>query len=540
MRGLAVAALVAAGLVAFASIPYFYGAALSDGDHVFVGLSPFRSDDANAYLSYLQQTARGAWTLEERFNTEPTLRGRFDLFFLVLGRLGEGLGFDAPTTYRVARVALGWLLLITLYAIAATRFEAKVGLWAMLIAGTSGGVGWLTSALGAELGSFDVRPVGPLVEALTHATLARSPLHLASLVLLLGYYHTLDRALAGSPIATAAAALIALSLTNIHTYDWPVLVVATSGIVAWRFARGHGRRQHLARAAMILTATAPALAHLVMVMKRNPQWGASAVALSRPTPLVVAVSYGLLLLLVAWTLLRRREFIADGEHEWFHTLAVWALVGMIVPCLLPFSWSRKALEGTHLPLALLAAVALTRAPCSSPTVARWRNALLLLAMAPSTLLSTQDACAHMAMFRTELRGDEPGQFVHRDELTAWNWLRTQPDRNAVVLGSFATGNFVAGFSDLRVYCGHAADTKPFIPKAEATVRFFAGELRREPTDRFLSTNRIRFIVYGPRERNLVRLWLRARGRYEFDAPPPGSGSVAYENTSVTIFRVKLP
>src|SRR5512139_44298 len=112
----------AAVAIALASVPYVLGAALSSDARGFGGFV-LGVEDGYSYLAKMGQGARGAWLFHIVYTGEPHDGALFFLFHMLLGKLAAlaaslghwPLAETMVVMYHIARVALGGLLLLTVY-----------------------------------------------------------------------------------------------------------------------------------------------------------------------------------------------------------------------------------------------------------------------------------------------------------------------------------------------------------------------------------------------------------------------------------------
>lgn len=122
-----------------------------------------------------------------------------------------------------------------------------------------------------------------------------------------------------------------------------------------------------------------------------------------------------------------------------------------------------------------------------------------------------------------------GGTFHRVQLAdAAAWLASATGPDDVVLADLPTGNLIGGVIPGRVFVGHSVATLRSAEKERAARRFF-GEADDEERRRFLASNRIRYVVYGPYERALAMA---------LPLESSGLGPV-YRNAEVVIYRIDL-
>jgi hypothetical protein len=328
---------------------------------------------------------------------------------------------------------------------------------------------------------------------------------------LLGYFHFIfDYLVSGKRVAMGGAAACAALLANVHTYDVPVMLAVP--LCFWVVEYGLRIREGRAAAtgsslpwglAWVVLSMLPGIWHVWSLMQRDPAFGPAHVALGKVTMAGIATTYGGLLLAHARLLNPRRALFSDGETRWIRFLCVWSFAGLLVP-FFPVAWARKALEGTHIPLSLLAAVALVRLlPDLAPLTKTWR-VLAMLILIPSNVMGVVDACEYARVSRSDLTPEAPGGYLYRDEVVAFRWIAENTPADSVFLSSFATGSFLPAWTGRRVYLGHVSETHEVERKAQTMQRYFEGGMTNDEAKQFLRTEQIDFVFFGPRERQLAR------------------------------------
>ncbi|MFA6081406.1 MAG: hypothetical protein WC741_03280 [Patescibacteria group bacterium] len=106
------------------------------------------------------------------------------------------------------------------------------------------------------------------------------------------------------------------------------------------------------------------------------------------------------------------------------------------------------------------------------------------------------------------------------------WLETNTDHKTVVLSKITAGNYIPAFSGNFVYLGHSGETPNFEKRTEKVNEFFSGNLPENQAFKFLKTENIRYVFYGPQEKENS---LKDIGNYKFLAP-------VYKTKLVTIYE----
>ena len=222
-----------------------------------------------------------------------------------------------------------------------------------------------------------------------------------------------------------------------------------------------------------------------------------------------------------WILCRMRR-AGDRAQEGFSRElllpVVWVVVGSGL-LYLPVSFQRKLIEGLHLPLCLLAAVALVS--IHERLHGRMSFALLLvvfvLLTVPSNVVFVADCLDHVAVNNVDmLRYLMPPVYLTAQEKTALTWLEAKAPRDAVVLASSLIGNHIPAHTSCRVVAGHWAETLNLGRMLEQIGYFYWPG--RDPATRkqILRNTGTDFVFYGPPER-LVQQAMAASGRFDPEA-----------------------
>jgi len=518
--------LVALLLSVALSLPYLLAWAQTPRDAAFMG-SVWNPDDPCVYLSWMRQAADGRFLFAALFTTEPGADSTLytNPLFLALGGMARLTGLSLPVAYALARFVFGaWLLYLVYATTALFTPRQAVRRGALWLAGTSSGLGWLYRALdlagGAglpKLQCVDIAYVGGSRDAIglampelnTALSVMLLPLFSASMCLMLVALGQAWRAVLGGSTPRAVWAGVALLLLgSIHTYDViPVaLTLVAFGVLAVRADLARAR----AVARVLLTIAllgAPAVVYVAALLKADPIFRSRSPAMASPSALSYAVSLGIPLLLAmvgAVHVVRRRR------RELYPLLA-WAAFSCGVAFLPGVTFQRKLIEGAHIPVCILSAVAVTHAiapwfarrrrlrPSSLRQSVRTVSLLAIAVCLPSTLVFVQRA--QLTWGDNNLSRGLPPYYMPLDDLRAMDWLRDHTARGSVVLASPLSGAYIPGISGNRVVAGHFADTLSYGDKLGEMAGFYRA---RDVAARagFLRRYRVRYLLYGTMEHGL--------------------------------------
>jgi len=555
---------LAIAVMALTVLPYVYAMQLANPGEYFSGFI-WGVDDGNVYLSWIRQAAAGKWLLANPYTIAPQDPHFFNVFLILLGKFSALTGLAPITVFHLARFIGGVFLLYAFFLLVAELTSSvKIRLTAVAIAALSSGLGWVAylqaKTSGLPMGGWggmcpmDVAygwQVQP--EAVTFLTLLLNPLFVTAMGLLcLVFRYGLRAANRTGWRNTLICGFLLLLLGNIHSYDVLIAylalfvwfaVAAFTGRISWWVAAGRYAVIGLVGLAAPLWAyyashTDPAYLEKVATPTRSVM------------PWDYALGYGLVLLLAlvgAVVVMRSRRIAAGLAKEEFGRKLlfpiVWAVLGFGL-LYLPVSFQRKLIEGLHLPLCVLAAVALVevhrrlRGRISFALVA----VVFIVLTVPSNGLFVADCFDHLAVNNLDmLRYLMPPAYLSKAEKTALNWLEANAPDSAIVLSSSLTGSHIPAHTSCRVVAGHWAETLKFGEMLQLVGHFYWPG--REPSVRrqILRRTGADFVYYGPQE-ELLQQGMAAGGQFELDAQwDPSVGlpelELAFAGDGLRIYRV---
>jgi hypothetical protein len=515
--------LIASAIVLlFASLPTLYAWHLADAEHVFTGFV-YNNEDGNSYIGKMQLGARGEWLFHLFYTAEEHQPAMAVPVHILLGKLAAGTGLSLVLAYHLARVALGLVLLLTVYVFLA-RFTPDVTTrrlaWALTAIGS--GMGWLLVLLGQSTG-LGAMPLDFWVpEAFVFLVLYSLPhLALAETLLLWSLIWMLDSFDQKRFGPAWKAGLAAAGMALIVPFYAGVLAAALG---AYLLALSIRLRRipwlMVGQTALVGAFTAPIVAYNAWVFTANPafrQWGAQNTILS-PHPLHYLLGYLPLLIPAVPGAI---QAFRDRDHRWLLPLA-WLLV---VPLLLylPFNLQRRMIAAAQVPLALLAARGMLQ--WVQGRMRTWRLDLVAFV----ALAALSNVLLVMGSLVEVSRQTRP-IFRPAAEIAAIDWLGGQAKPDDTVLSTFETGNVIPARTGTRVFVGHGPETLYFDEKQEAVKRFFAAATGDGWRQELLAEYGIVYLFYGPDERALG------------DWDPAGAPYLApvFDQQGYTIYRVKKP
>ncbi|NCO32405.1 MAG: hypothetical protein AUJ92_19880 [Armatimonadetes bacterium CG2_30_59_28] len=514
----------------------------------------YNPDEPNVHLAWMRQAADGHAAFVDLFTTEPQPRMFVHLLFLALGLLSRVLHLPLVTTYHAFRILAGILLLHSVYWLAAYFFRSvslrRTAVW---VTAVSSGLGWLAFTLNVAFTLNDggsanpdlwgLRPVDVsrglmMPEGFTFPSLLLYPLFTFSMFLMVCCFLYLLWGMEGSSRkALIAAGLCGLILGNIHTYN---LLVVYAVLFFYLLTGPNLKRASVLRpcgkVALFIAISCPGLIYQYINFRTNPIFQEKALTLTHPQPpLDMAVSYGAVLALAvlgsAMLLERKREEVF---------LVVWLFVGSAI-IYAPVSFSRKLIEGLHIPMSILAAYAIVRLinglllkrrtvrSAGGGQQRRLRGVLIGVVVLGMSLSNVQFLKLVMEWVpennASRLGALMPPYYLSEDDVAATEWLESHASEDAIVLCLPYLGSYLPSLTGKRVFIGHWAETLRFAEKLSWIRDFLGGGTPAGGMDALGESGQSVYFVYGLYERLVTPAWV----------PPPGWREV-FQRGSATVYQ----
>jgi hypothetical protein len=487
--------LTRAGVILVLScLPYLIGWVATPSGYQFGGIlvNPF---DGNSYLAKMRQGWAGLWQFHLTYTPEPH-DGVYIiyLFYLGLGHAARLTGLPLVLIYHAARVLAGLALLVAAYAFLVRLThdprERRLGFW---LVGISAGLGWL----GVALGAFPIDLWVP--EAFAFFSLLSNPhfpLAMAlMLVVLMGVVWP-----ASGVRRWLVPGLASLALVLVHPLGLiPLYVTLAFYLVLRTWLDRKWPSAGLVAAIGVGLFSVPVLLYGYWIYTTNPAmsaWGAQNVT---PAPRVVdlALGYGLVGLLA----ILGGVVAVRSRDQGALALLTWSIVALVL-VYVPFALQRRFLTGLGVPLAILAAMGLSR--WLSPKLS---NARARLAGASAVGISALGSLFLLLVLILGVlnRQGQPDLFARlylsQNETAAMEWLLTNA-QDEIVIAAPRTGMWLPGRSGVRVFTGHPFETIDAEVKNAQAEAFFRGEMPDEEWQRLKERYHVRYVFVGPAEQAL--------------------------------------
>ena len=477
-------------VILLASLPTLYAWTLADADHVFSGFV-YNTEDGNSYIAKMRLGARGEWLFHVFYTAEEHDPAMAFPFHILLGKLAVASGLSLVTTYHLARVAFGLILLLTVYAFVGyftPDIVVRRVAWALVAIGS--GVGWLLILLGLTnwLGALPLDFWVP--EAYAFLVLYNLPhLALAQSLLLWAILWTLQSHDRRNLTSVVKAGLAALGMTLVVPFYAGVLAAVLGAYllavsiqersIPWRW---------IGQTALVGAFAAPVVAYNAWVFTTNPAfriWAAQNTILS-PHPVHYVLGY---LPLLIPAIPGAVHTVRQKDRHWLLPLT-WVLV---VPFLLyaPINLQRRMCAAVQVPLALLAAKGMV----TWFGQRRWPLAACIAIASLSNLLLVAGSFGPIQQRTAPIY--RPG-----DEVAALEWLAAHAQPDETVLASFQVSNVIPARTDLRVFAGHGPETLYSTEKQANIHRFFQPDTDDAWRHGLLREFGIDYVLFGPAEQEL--------------------------------------
>lgn len=515
--------LVSLAVVGLSSLPAVYCQFTPPPGTRYSGLN-CAIHDQNTYIMWIEQAREGRWVFEDRYTTEPSQPGYFNLQWLAIGRIARWFGISSMAAYQASRVLFSGAMVFAFY-FAISQFVSEVGQrrLALLLLSFGSGLGWLPHGLGvrvvrgADIWMPEAFPLSSAM-AFPHFCLSwgliavvmaggaravlkrswRAGLAAAGAVLILGFTHTYHIVPCAAGVAVWALGLVCLRrISPRHaTLLLPVLAAAVFPVLYWRWAMGtvEWMREwsHLAAS----TSSGPVWEYLIAF---GPLLGLA--ALARRSQLVREEAADLRLLLICWSLV-------------LAALLYWPWV---------IAYQRRFAQGLALPLTILAVQGFTGRVL--PLV---QQRYATLACAGLVMFAGLTHLVWLAALSVGTKTLPEAFYLPADQVAGMRFLAQHAAPGDAVMCDDETGLWLPGSCGVRTYVGSHDLTLAHSAKLISTARFFSLKTSQTFRSHLLRQNDIRWIWVGNKQARRGGLTDQAAAALGFIR--------AYKNASVVLYR----
>lgn len=498
--------------VLFSLVPMFYELSRQNDlhpDRQFELVHNFYTD-YNFYLSRIRQGREGAWTVKEKYTSEPHEGSYVQIMYLLMGKVSAWVNVPWPNssdTYHTARIVLSATLLFLLSYAAKWAFE-RFGFWwgitGFLLAVTASS--WPIPVFHQGEWRFGgYMPWWSVMDSLQRITFVPHMLAGGALIVFL-LVAMADAGTMSRPRNWIFLGFLAFLLGIVFPAGL-MFVFAVAGVYV--LIRGIRGIKELGGLGVIGMISAPTILFFSLVMKVYPWKRLIDYAILHPQPFVLRdylLAVGPMLVigvLGALWVLRKRE-------KKLFIFVAWALTWFA--CIIAFQHIKQEspLRFTEMlpqvPLGILAGYLFYNLYNNYKNYSRYiwiALPAILISLGLGQMYSSwrwqkefldQKITATLPFVPT-------GSYVMyplKDFIIAILYIQDHTSRDTVILSETTAGNYIPVYSGNTVYVGHAntvnTEQKEFIVK-----EFFAGRMTQAQAKEFLTANTLHYIFFGPQE-----------------------------------------
>ncbi len=486
-------------------VPIWHGYHQARNGYQFMGVVGPYHNDFNSYLAWMRQAYDGNLLFKDKYTTEPHRRVFFHPLFWLIGTTARLSGASLMAVCYVVQLMGLALMIFGIYRFSAfftgdvwTRFLALV------LATTASGFGWMTTVpnntpvLQLPIDLWLNAANGFQATVTSFFTL---PIALGLMMWSASWFlRYLD---SGRLRASIVSGLFALALTATHQYDivtlyavlgvWTVMTARLHLMEAFKQPVTTLGQPPFAGMLVVLAISIPFALYSLAIVKFNPVL--SRVGWSMPLPAfrLFVIGWGLPLLLCIVGL--ALPSVWRGNRR-VGLLLGWLLINIIL-LFLPIEFKRKLIWGIHVPMCLLAAMAvMTGLRAATRPLSRSTARLSIIVVA--TVVVVMFSAIGSGLFYARLFERNTlrvfGDYLPDSYFDAMRWLDNNSNDGEVVIAGPAIANMIPGRTGNTVFEGHWAQTL---------------DLRRKR--QFI---RLLFNPHGLADINVIRrVFLRNRVRY---------------------------
>lgn len=489
-------------MLAIAFLPFIFVSLMPDYQGQFMG-AIHKYQDAAAYLSRMEQGARGEWLVHLQHTPEPHLSALINPLYILLGQISRFTLNSEVVIFHVARLSASIFMYLSIYQLAANIWvKVRTRRLFFVIASLASGLGWLW-ALGTGISQspdLQVAQASPYYASLVNV---HFPLTIACLALLTSLAIAilrpagLERPSANQVGITAMLASLALSFLYPETllpFASAFAVVTLANSVLQR------RRPEVELAWMLwlFAPVVPLLTYFILTYLSNPaiaewvrQYSSQAF-----TPISMMIGFAVPLLLgipALWRAVRRFE--ADGDR--FMLLWLLAMLGayyLLAPARVAF------LTALSLPLAYFATRGIEDfwLRLSGRKMHRIAYVLGVFSLMLSPLFVT-----FLPLSSAEVQALPPAEYR-----LALEWLEQRVTDENVILASPSVSAWIPLWTGARTVYGHERESLDVQNKRQQVQTWYSAEdsascqsLRQLQTSPF-GYYYVDYMLLGERERQL--------------------------------------
>ncbi len=480
---------VVVGIFVFAigSVPYIYGYSIANEERVFTGLVGKGTAGTNGYLMFLRQTIEGEKWHRNQCTPEKINKPYINIEWWILGRIARVLNLSPIQFFHLDRFFAVLLFALSLYfLLVATLSSVLQRIFCFFLIVFGSGFGWVLWMLNHYL---DINlPLSWDVEGTQiFGYLVNKPHFIRGFGLAILMYSMLIRGFqTGKPGYFLVGGIVAL----LHSFMRPFLIPESYAVCflfplfyCWRLRNWESKWFVLSSLPAIISL--PGVLYYVWLTITDPLgmkgWSEYHQFLGKPGFLIEYV-FG-----VGWTFLLLIPFFfyivkRCVEKVSYLIIFTWLMIAWLVCNLYPY-WKVGQESGLYAFLVvppILTVIGPYKWLLDMLNSLRWRGVdflktrgLILLASILILGSLPSSAYVYTNMF-TSLKYGHPlwTYYMSRGTFNALNWLKAKASRDAVVIASFRTSQFIFANTNCKSVTGHFMLTREFVKKDEEVKRFY--------------------------------------------------------------------
>jgi len=437
-------------LVVLTSAPYLINWSSTPVGYQFTWILPPYPEDSFGYMAWAQQAVQGAWLFKIKYTALPHTAFLFNPFFLICGWISALLRLDIGVVFLIVKAIGVVLLFATFYRYTDyLRLNPMQSIAAATLLGISSGFGGILAVSGS-INSPSMYPADLwMPEMSTFWSLLWNPLFPWSLTLMLLSIYWVDRGTVEerasdlwlSGLATGVMALV-------HPYSLPLLFTMAAIITVVR--RKASALGYLFR---YFAAAAPFAVYMIVTSRTNVLVARHSIMGEMKSPPIVGylLGFGFPLLLFIIGLVIARGAVVKRYWQ----LILWFLLSILF-AYLPFWFQRKFVFGAHIPLSILAGVALGLVSSKWLTGKARRVATAVAATIVLPFLIATPTYLLISQYQQVKANADSAYFVNHEIIDGLKVLQQRSRPEDVVFAALATSRFIPAFSGNTVVWGHWA------------------------------------------------------------------------------------
>jgi len=520
-------------IIILTSASLFYAEA-TRGDRYFTGVSVWAGADKSVYFSQIEQARQGQLLFKNLYTSEAQTAKIFSPLWLVLGWLGKVTAISNFWIFHLARILSGVFFLYLFYLFLSRIFKQvkyrQLVFWILSLA--SGWGVFTVKRFFTEEIAFNQYGVDLWVsESNTFLTLAHSALFIISQgLMLLIFWWLIERFNKASFLETTFFSGFILLLGFLHPYD---LVIIDSVLASWLIMEMIRAKNWLGRAffktAILGFISLVPIAYFIWLFKGEPAvggWASQNITIS-PNILNYFIGYGLL----AVGVLTALPALIKSQDNYWRFLSLWIIVDWFL-LFAPFSFQRRLVNGLHLPMAVAGfaglLIILGRLKKIWPPLTKKifsQSVLWVLAIFLLTITTFYNLFFEIVVFDY----NSAPQFISQNVYRSMLWLKSNVDKDKVILAEPVNGNIIPALAGNPVYIGHGHQTIDWTFKLYNVKNWFFVDNHGDNNKKaWLKDAGIDYIFYSSREKALGKFDPQAKDYLE----------KVYDQGGVAIYAVR--